>query len=94
MNDTIKSVVSVASLPRPIHHLQIDLIEGGVILIVYAFFCGFLLCCHSIIFYFSGSFFSSLTPHVREYFPHIQGTCTFCSHHCERQHPPTRVIII
>jgi hypothetical protein len=29
MNDATKSVVSVASLPHPVHHLQIDLIAGG-----------------------------------------------------------------
>ena len=68
MNDTTKSVVSVASLPRPIHHLQIDLIEGGW---------------GRIVFFLSISAFAIfqlffLLSH-RTYFPHIQDTCTFYS---------------
>ena len=61
MNDTIKSVVSVASLPHPIHHLQIDLIEGGVI---YFFLIRFLHHCGAAT-HFSGFFL--LSSHVRTY---------------------------
>ena len=62
MSDTIKSVVSVASLPRPIHHLQIDLIEGEWGIIVC--FCRFLHCA-----IFFSALFSSLTPHVLSSYP-------------------------